>query len=198
MEEKMSGRLPGRLRWWLRKALAGLSRRGEKPSRRSWPVAHLSGPKDGPMEGPESEAGIAPEKGNLGDKRPGAGRGHCHTGHCRGMAGAPMQRRGLPGDGGEALQVWAGGMGWGGHWPPGLQWTPDHPEAALMLPSHAPRVLGLLLLATPRSFTRSSTSRYFREQHAPHSLTSPRAGVEPWLRSQPGWRTSSTYAGDWM
>lgn len=113
MEEKMSGRLPGRLRWWLRKALAGLSRRGEKPSRRSWPVAHLSGPKDGPMEGPESEAGIAPEKGNLGGKRPGAGRGHCHTGHCRGMAGAPMQRRGLPGDGGEALQVWAGGMGWG-------------------------------------------------------------------------------------
>lgn len=148
------------------------------------------------MEGPKSEAGATPEKGNLGGKQPGAGGGHCHTGHCRGMAGAPMQTQGLPGDGGEALQVGAGGKGGAlATWAP---MAPRPPEAALILLSCAPRVLGLLLLATPRSFTRSSTSWYFREQHAPCSLTSPRVGVEPWLRSQPGWGTPSTLAGDWM
>lgn len=55
--------------------LRGSASEGRCPRRAKGLWAYLSGPKDGPMGDPESEAGVTPEKGPGGDKRPGVGGG---------------------------------------------------------------------------------------------------------------------------
>lgn len=139
----------------------------------SGPVAYLSGPKVGPMNGPETVDSVSPEKGIWGASSLGRVEGHCHTCRCGGLAGAQAQagftwRRGGPG---TSVHWWE----WRGCWSPGLLWPQPLQRPPLCC---FPGDLGRWAPAPhkPRKLRQVKHKLGFVGTVCSHSLASPQVG----------------------